>query len=718
MTSTSYKEQRRVMMVTEARQAEDGSAHRMVIAANEVSRNGDELNLRGINFKNYRKNPVVLWSHDSYGGIPIAKTLKIGHDDQGRIEADFEFNSEDEFAARVENGWNNGFIRSASIRYLPTKVVEVRNEEGRVERLRIEESELLEWSLVPVPADPDSVRAAARALGLPAEIFRGLEPEPEPELSSDPVTSEPEPEPEPRATTRSLSASMNGSVSLEEEFRALAAKTSEEKPQETPSPDPVLVAVEAEFAAMRQIIADHRGEATMTTDTEKLMENVAAIHAFTETFKEKEHTPLKEEVERLSAQLTESMRASKRAALLRQVESTTQGDRVLSGKYRGFDEFDLMLSRAVLRIAERGGVDGRRPVDPRTAAEWRSNLEVARADLYESIGRALDASTAGAGDELTFTGETSEMWRDVHLATSVVSLFGSIMMPTDPFRIPYDFGDVSWYRGTSNLAVSSSTPGTGRQTLTSAELAAMIGWSYDLDEDAVIAVLPELRATLVRNAAEVLDDVVLNGDTSDDATNINADGATADSLAGSAGLDHYLVFDGLIHIPLVDNTNQGNDHGAAVSDDMFNEARAKLGKYGVRPSECAFVMDINTYIRALSIENFRTVEKLGPNATLLTGQLGDIEGIPVIISEQMLLADIDGKVSSGGNATDTGRVLAVNRNMYRLGFKRELMIESERDIQKRQTVLVASMSSVAFEGRMDNASDTAVALQYNITGVY
>ena len=454
----------------------------------------------------------------------------------------------------------------------------------------------------------------------------------------------------------------------------------------------------------------------MTTETDKLMENVAAVRSFLETFKEKEHGPLKEEVERLSAQITESARASKRAALLRQVESTTQGARVLSGKYRGFDEFDLMLSRAVLRIAERGGVDGRRPVDPRMAAEWRSSLEGARADLYESIGRALDASTAGAGDELTFTGETSEMWRDVHLATSVVSLFGSIMMPTDPFRIPYDFGDVSWYRGTSNLAVSSSTPGTGRQTLTSAELAAMIGWAYDLDEDAVIAVLPELRATLVRNAAEVLDDVVLNGDTSDAATNINADGATADSLAGSAGLDHYLVFDGLIHIPLVDNTNQGNDHGAAVSDDMFNEAQAKLGKYGVRPSECAFVMDINTYIRALSIENFRTVEKLGPNATLLTGQLGDIEGIPVIISEQMLLADIDGKVSSGGNVTDTGRVLAVNRNMYRLGFKRELMIESERDIQKRQTVLVASMR-VAFKGRMDNDSDTAVALQYNITGV-
>ena len=196
MVSTSYREQRRLMVVTEARQTEDGSGHRMVIAANELSRNGDDLNLRGISFKDYRKNPVVLWAHNTYSGIPIAKTLKIGHDDQGRIVADFEFNSDNEFASRVENAWNGGFIRAASIHYIPTKVVEVRNEAGSVERLRVEESELLEWSLVPVPADPDSVRAAARALGLPAEIFRGLEPEPEPEEAEplpEPVTEGPNP---------------------------------------------------------------------------------------------------------------------------------------------------------------------------------------------------------------------------------------------------------------------------------------------------------------------------------------------------------------------------------------------------------------------------------------------------------------------------------------------------------------------------------------------
>ena len=274
MVSTPYQEQRRVMVVTEARQTEDGSAHRMVIAANELSRNGDELNLRGVSFKNYRKNPVVLWAHDAYEGIPIAKTVKIGHDEQGRIAADFEFNSEDEFAARVENAWNGGFIRGASIRYMPTKVVEVRNEAGEVERVRIEESDLLEWSLVPIPADPDSVRAAARAMNLPAEIFRGFEPEPEPLPET--VTEEPEPEPvvmesEPAPGLEAepnqddpIEALRERVDALEQEFRELAARdsTTEAEPQESQKVpesdpgDPILADVEAEFAAMRQIIEE------------------------------------------------------------------------------------------------------------------------------------------------------------------------------------------------------------------------------------------------------------------------------------------------------------------------------------------------------------------------------------------------------------------------------------------------------------------------------
>ena len=266
MASTAYGEQRQLVTVAEARQMDGEGAHRMVVAANERSRNGDELNLRGVAFKNYLKNPVVLWAHDSFGGVPIGKTLEIDHDDQGRIVADFQFNSEDPFAARVENAWNGGFIRAASIRYLPTKVVEVRGKAGEVERFRIEESELLEWSLVPIPADPDSVRAAARALNLPEEIFRGLEPDPSETSSETGPDQEPVSNQPPAAAAPSADAA-DAIIRITERVEALenrvfASNTevshqeSEEPSEQNVSEDPVLESVGSELAAIMQMIEE------------------------------------------------------------------------------------------------------------------------------------------------------------------------------------------------------------------------------------------------------------------------------------------------------------------------------------------------------------------------------------------------------------------------------------------------------------------------------
>ena len=212
-----------------------------------------------------------------------------------------------------------------------------------------------------------------------------------------------------------------------------------------------------------------------------------------------------------------------------------------------------------------------------------------------------------------------------------------------------------------------------------------------------------------------MDDVVLNGDTTT-TNNINADGATIS--ASDAGKAHWLIgYDGLLHLPLVDNIGQANDLNAAVSDDMFNEIRAKLGKYGARPSQLVWVMDVNTFIRVQSVSQFRTMDKLGPNATLLTGMLGAVEGIPVIVSEQMKLADTDGKVPDAGNATNTGRLLIVNRTQWAQGFRRELALDVDRDTQKRQTVVTVSFRQALTERSGARSTATHAALQYNITGV-
>ena len=438
-----------------------------------------------------------------------------------------------------------------------------------------------------------------------------------------------------------------------------------------------------------------------TASLELVKRELGGIREFYEQRMNAEIPPMREELERLGAQLArlqDAGRQGEKRALLGQ----HLGDRarVPFGKYTGMDHLDLACARSLLsaQLREPSGSS------PRMLEDWQSNLKA-----------AMDSTTAGQGDELVDTQEARALWDDVNLETAIAPLFNTVQMPSNPFQIPLQLGAVNWYPGTENTAVTGSAPATARQTLTAHELVAEVPWSYDLDEDAVIAMMDELRRSLLRNAHEVIDDVILNGDTTLQ-NNINADGATI--AAATAGTGHFLVgFDGLLHLPLVDNAAMANNHNAVVSADMFNEIRGKLGKYGVRPSELAYITDVNTFIKSLSVDSFRTLDKFGPQATVLTGQLGAVEGIPVIVSEQMRLADADGKVTSGGNANTKGRLLIVNRSQWRVGFKRELTIETVRDAQKRQNIMVVSFR-IALQERSGTRSSAAhAALQYNITGV-
>ena len=438
-----------------------------------------------------------------------------------------------------------------------------------------------------------------------------------------------------------------------------------------------------------------------TASLELVKRELGGIREFYESRMNAEIPPLREELERIGSQLAkmqEARRNGERAALLSQFGADRS--RVPFGKYAGMDHLDLACARSLLsaQLREPSGAS------PRMLDEWQSNLKA-----------AMDSTTAGSGDELVDTQEARALWDDVNLETAIAPLFNTIQMPSNPFQIPLQLGDVNWYPGTENTAVTGSAPATARQTMTAHELVAEVPWSYDLDEDSVIAMMDELRRSLLRNAHEVIDDVILNGDRTTQ-NNINADGTTISATTSGSG--HYLIgFDGLLHLPLVDNTAMGNNHNAAVSADMFNEIRGKLGKYGVRPSELAYIMDVNTYIKALSVSTFRTLDKFGPQATLLTGQLGAVDGIPVIVSEQMRLSDADGKVTSGGSSNTKGRLLIVNRSQWRVGFKRELTIETVRDAQKRQNIMVVSFRIALQERSGSRSSATHTALQYNVTGV-
>ncbi len=136
-----------------------GDEPEIIISTGALDRDHDEIVPEGGDFTAYRRNPVVLYGHDR-GSLPVGSTTKLEVLPGRGVRARWRWLEGDEFAARVKNAFDQGVLRAASVGFLPRES-EANGRGGR----RFTRWELLEWSLVPIPANPGAVRVL-RGLGL------------------------------------------------------------------------------------------------------------------------------------------------------------------------------------------------------------------------------------------------------------------------------------------------------------------------------------------------------------------------------------------------------------------------------------------------------------------------------------------------------------------------------------------------------------------------
>lgn len=123
----------------------------------------DRLMPEGVDLSGYLKNPVILWLHDAYGftasaGIPVGTSRGLEVlPGRGLRTRGIEWLEGDEFAARVRNAWEQGVVKGASVGFIPLEYAP--NSDGGYD---ISRWRLLEFSLVPIPANPEAVRIAGR----------------------------------------------------------------------------------------------------------------------------------------------------------------------------------------------------------------------------------------------------------------------------------------------------------------------------------------------------------------------------------------------------------------------------------------------------------------------------------------------------------------------------------------------------------------------------
>jgi HK97 family phage prohead protease len=129
---------------------------RFIISDGSVDRDNDTIDPNGWDLTNFMANPVVLWAH-SHSMLPVGRAVRVGVE-AGKLVAVAEFATHP-FAETVLQMLKGGFLRATSVGFSAQEYVI--NEERR--GIDFKRQELLEFSIVPVPANANALIAASAA---------------------------------------------------------------------------------------------------------------------------------------------------------------------------------------------------------------------------------------------------------------------------------------------------------------------------------------------------------------------------------------------------------------------------------------------------------------------------------------------------------------------------------------------------------------------------
>ena len=309
--------------------------------------------------------------------------------------------------------------------------------------------------------------------------------------------------------------------------------------------------------------------------------------------------------------------------------------------------------------------------------------------------KAMDSAESGFGSQLIGAQYVRDLWMSAQTESRIMALIPQFEMTDPTVYVPVEadlpemllFSEATTYNATANTSVKT---GSNRVTITASKLGFNQYWSGELDEDSIIPFVPFLRAQLARATAHYMDSLILNGDTTNTATgNINLDDADP------ADTKHYLAFNGIRKVGITDNTANKKDAAGAVTWGLLKGQQSRMRSdlllqdwgHPTNPADLIYVADPDTADKCASLDEVISVDKFGPSATVLTGQLGRIGQSPLITSMAMSKTEADGKVSTTSANNVKGQVVAFNRNGFRLGFRRRIRVETFRDIKTDQFVI-------------------------------
>lgn len=320
--------------------------------------------------------------------------------------------------------------------------------------------------------------------------------------------------------------------------------------------------------------------------------------------------------------------------------------------------------------------------------------------------KAFGTGVSGGGLEWIPTAISTSFVEEFELEKRVASAFREMPMPTNPFKLSVQKNVTVARIASENTGLTGSNFGTATIDFSATKLGEYYPLSEELDADSAPAILAIARAEVAEAQIRARETVAINGD--DSVTHMDNDVTDPD--------DARKLAKGLRKLAL-DNSDNGAvvDFNGPVTTIKLDEMRTAMGKFGVGVRNLAYIFSPTTYNQAVSLAEVTSVEKFGPQATILSGALAAFRGIPVMISE-FVRENVDSTgVNSLAGPNEKGLVHLVNLQRFWYGIRRPIQVRVQLDLPNQDRYLLASYSRIDFKGHEQSASEVSSVLGIDVT---
>lgn len=590
-------------------------------STNDADRQGDIVPAsvweKGIS--NYLKNPVILAYHDH--SEPVGRMVDHRIDGKGlwvkaRISA---------AASEVFNLVKDGVLTAFSIGF---RIVDAEYNSA-AELFVVKELELHEISVVSVPANQNTLFSLSKAFDT-AEEFKSFKMQFAPNSesakgleSSTEASSEvkKEMEMDPKQLEQMLADA--ASKAAEQTAKAIAdtqAKALAEK----------AAADKAEAELDARVKAAVASISTGDTGAERLMAEV-------EKRLEKAEESSKSVIAGLEAALKE--KAS-------EIEAITKSKMSFQEAKDGMSYADKEKAVLLSKMAGKS-IDGTRT----------------GRDLVQKYGAHVPSATWETEVSLNLESEVrrrlvvAPVFRNIAMQTNVMTIPVNPEAGTATWVTNADFGAVPATLGAAGASAGgTATHALKEITLNAYKLATNEYTAYEEEEDALLALMPIIRDGMVRRVARAVDKAFLLGA-----------GSGSDPVKGLANWAS-------------NTTATGNTVAAGMNVAKLRTLRQGLGAWGLDPAEVVYIINTDTYYQLLEDTTFQTMNQVGTQATLLTGQIGQIGGSPVLVSAEFATP-----------GTGVPGAICLNPGNFIVGNQRGLRIDTQELVETQRRVMVASL---------------------------